>query len=193
MARTLSTMLALGTVAPDFTLRNYNPRVPSSEVALQAAAGQCGTLVVFICNHCPYVILVADAFNEFATEYMAKGIGVIAINPNDIEAYPRDHPDRMAEFAVAHEFDFPYLLDADQSVARSYDAACTPDLYLFNTAMELVYRGQFDSARPGNAVDPDGRDIRSAVKCLLEGRAISIPQVPSMGCNIKWKPGGESA
>lgn len=193
MARALSTMLELGTTAPGFSLPNSNLLVPAKQVSFERGAGQCGTLVVFICNHCPYVVLIADAFREFATEYITRGIAVIAINPNDVETYPEDHPDRMAEFARRHAFNFPYLHDADQSVARSYNAACTPDLYLFDTDGKLVYRGQFDGARPGNGVTPDGNDIRLAAKDLIARRSISVDQVPSMGCSIKWKPGNEPA
>lgn len=182
-------MLELGTRAPGFSLPNFNPLVSEQEISLEIKAGYCGTLVVFICNHCPYVVLIADAFSDFAREYMARGIQVIAINSNDVDAYPQDHPDQMAEFAREHGFCFPYLLDAGQSVARAYNAACTPDLYLFDAGMELVYRGQFDSARPGKGVTPDGENIRAAAQNLLAGKPVSPEQVPSMGCSIKWKPG----
>ena len=184
-------MLELGTTAPGFTLPNYNPLVARKEVTLEPGIAGRGVLVAFICNHCPYVILIADTFSKFADEYMARGLEVIAINPNDVEAYPQDHPDRMAEFARKQQFHFPYLLDITQSVAKAYSAACTPDLYLFNPELELVYRGQFDGARPGNGIEPDGQDLRSATDDLLDGRTVGLKQLPSMGCNIKWRPGNE--
>jgi len=188
MARTPSTMLELGTRAPAFSL--LEPATGKS-VALDDFADARGLMVVFMCNHCPFVKLIADGLADFAREYQAKGIAVVGINSNDADNYPDDSPEKMIEEARARGYTFPYLFDADQSVAKAYRAACTPDFYLFDGERKLVYRGQFDGARPGNDVPVTGADLRAAADALLAGRAIGEDQKPSLGCNIKWRPGNE--
>jgi peroxiredoxin len=182
MAATESTMLALGTPAPAFRLTDYNGKV----CTLEDFASARGLVVAFICNHCPYVKHMRNEFARFAREYQQKGISVVAICSNDIDAYPQDGPQGMAEEARSVGYTFPYLFDATQSVAKAYDAACTPDLYLFDAQRKLVYRGQFDESRPGRGT-PTGNDLRSACDALLNGKAIPSEQKPSLGCNIKWK------
>jgi len=187
MARTPSTMLELGTPAPDFDL----PEPASGgRVALADFAGRA-LLVAFICNHCPFVVHIRDAFNAFARECRERGVAVVAINSNDVASHPDDSPERMAEDARRFSYDFPYLFDAEQSVARAYRAACTPDFYLFDSAGELFYRGQFDGARPGNDVPVTGADLRAAVDALLAGSPPPGAQLPSLGCNIKWRAGNQ--
>jgi len=146
---------------------------------------------VFLCNHCPFVKHLRDGFADFARAQAGKGIGIVAINSNDVERYPDDHPELMAAEAQAAGYTFPYLFDATQEVARAYGAACTPDFFLYGADGGLVYRGQFDGSRPGNAVPVTGEDLRAAVSALLEGEDPLEDQVPSLGCNIKWKPGNE--
>ncbi len=183
MARTLSNMLPLGTLAPDFALPD-----PAGQVwTLKDFGPAKGLLVAFICNHCPYVVHVIDGFVSLTREYGQRGVRVVAISANDVANYPADAPDKMALFAEAHGFDFPYLYDESQSVARAYDAACTPDFYLFGADMRLVYRGRMDASTPGNGVAVTGTDLRAALDALLAGAAPAAEQVPSMGCNIKWK------
>jgi len=184
MAATESTMLALGTPAPSFRLPDYNGRI----VALEDFRDAQGLVVAFICNHCPYVKHIRHAFAQFAREYQAKGVAVVAINSNDTQAYPQDGPAGMAEEARSAGYTFPYLLDGTQEVARAYHAACTPDLYLFDKDRKLVYRGQFDDSRPGKG-EATGADLRAACDALLSGAAISPDQKPSIGCNIKWRQG----
>ncbi|OOZ39357.1 thioredoxin family protein [Solemya pervernicosa gill symbiont] len=186
MARTPSTMLALGTTAPDFNL--LNP-VTGTHVSLSELAGGKGVVVLFICNHCPYVKLIADAVAIFANEYQAQGIRVVAINSNDADNYLADSPGKMVEEAQRRGYNFPYLYDVDQSVAKAYHAACTPDLFLFDDEMKLFYRGQFDASRPSNEVETTGCDLRAAVDALIAGNVAPTEQLPSLGCNIKWKPG----
>lgn len=187
MARTPSTMLALGTKAPDFDL--YDPR-GGGRVALADFAGK-PLLVAFICNHCPYVVHIRDAFAAFARQCVERGVNVVAINSNDVENYPDDSPERMAEAARQYDYPFPYLFDESQFVAQAYRAACTPDFFLFDAPGELYYRGQFDGSRPGNDVPVTGSDMRAAVDALLQGAAAPEIQLASLGCNIKWKPGNE--
>ena len=184
MALTPSHMLALNTVAPDFLLSNP---VDGTAVPLKDVQGKSGTLVMFICNHCPYVVHIIDVLVECAKQYQQQGIGVVAINANDTVAYPADAPDKMQAFAHQHGFTFPYLLDEDQSVARQYHAACTPDFYLFDGALKLVYRGRFDAATPGNDHAVTGQDLNDAVLNLSQHQPINSDQKPSLGCNIKWK------
>lgn len=183
MARTLSTMLELGTTAPPFTLPDTNGKPVSRDDFKNAK----GVLVIFMCNHCPYVIHLRQALAAFAQEYQAKGLAVIGINSNDAANYPDDAPEKMA----AEGYNFPYLYDETQSVAKAYQAACTPDFFLFDGSMKLVYRGQFDDSRPKNDIPVSGKDLRSAVDALLASHPIPAEQKPSMGCNIKWKPGNE--
>lgn len=187
MARTESTMLELGTKAPDFSL----PDTTGKQVSLADFADAKGLLVVFMCNHCPYVIHIRDALVAFAEEYQPQGLDVVAINSNDADNYPDDSPEKMVEAAAEHGFTFPYLYDEEQSVAKAYKAACTPDFFLFDGERKLVYRGQFDASRPRNDVPVTGVDMRAAVDALLNDEEIPAQQTPSMGCNIKWKEGNE--
>jgi peroxiredoxin len=187
MVKTASTMLPLGTKAPDFSLPNVDGRM----VSLNDCRGSRGTLVAFLCNHCPFVIHIRSEFARFAREYQTKGIGVVAINSNDSAAYPEDAPDKMAAEAAAAGYEFPYLFDETQSVAKSYRAACTPDFFLFDASLQLVYRGQFDASRPSNNIPVTGSDLRAACDAVIAGKPIAEGQRPSIGCNIKWKPGNE--
>ncbi len=190
MALVESNMLPLGTIAPDFSLPNV---VDNSIKSLQQLKGENGSIVVFSCNHCPYVIHLLDTFVAFAKENKGKGIETIVISSNDVENYPADHPDLMRELALEKSFSFPYLYDESQAVAKAYDAACTPDFYLLNAKNELVYRGRFDASRPGNNTPITGEDLQNAVDNLLKKDPILEKQYPSMGCNIKWKAGNEPA
>ncbi len=187
MARTESTMLELGTQAPEFTL----PDTLGNQVSLNNFADAKGLLVVFMCNHCPYVIHLRDALAAFAKEYQAQGLGVVGINSNDASNYPDDSPEKMAEEVATRGYSFPYLYDESQAVAKAYKAACTPDFFLFDADKKLIYRGQFDDSRPGNELPVTGADMRAAVDTLLNNSEIPQQQKPSMGCNIKWKPGNE--
>ncbi|MCS6820021.1 MAG: thioredoxin family protein [Chitinophagales bacterium] len=184
MALTPSNMLPLGTKAPYFKL----PDAASGKIiSYNDIKGKYGTLIVFICNHCPYVKHINKQFSAVASQYIHKGIGIAAISSNDVERYPEDAPEKMKEVAMAENYCFPYLYDETQEVARAYDAACTPDFYLFDAQDMLVYRGQFDDSRPGNNVPVTGKDLVAAMDALIEGRPISPIQRPSTGCNIKWK------
>lgn len=189
MVLTPSTMLDLGTIAPDFTLSD--PAGKSFHLGDQQI--DTGLLVIFMCNHCPYVIHIREKLVEKIRDYQARGITVVAINSNDYAAHPDDSPERMTEDAKAFDYSFPYLVDEDQQVAQVYQAACTPDLYLFDKDKKLVYRGQFDSARPGNTTPVSGDDLNAAVRQMIEGKEVAVVQQPSMGCNIKWKTGNEPA
>ncbi|HSM34003.1 MAG TPA: thioredoxin family protein [Anaerolineae bacterium] len=188
MVATSSTMLALGTSAPDFQL----PDATSGRlVARDDFADRGALLVMFICDHCPYVRHVADEIARVGREYQERGVAVVAISSNDVEQQPGDAPEGMAKFASERGFSFPYLYDESQSVARAYRAACTPDFFRVDGERRLVYRGQLDGARPSNDVPIDGRELRAALDAVLTGAPIPEPQLPSMGCNIKWKPGNE--
>jgi peroxiredoxin len=180
-------MLPLGTRAPDFTLPNVDGRL----VSLANAAGPKGTLVMFICNHCPFVKHVADQLAALGRDFMPQGIGIVAISANDVAAHPADSPEQMVREAEERGYPFPYLYDASQEVAKAYHAACTPDFFLFDGARSLVYRGQLDASRPGNDVPVSGADLRAAIEAVLAGRVPAGNQTPSIGCNIKWKPGNE--
>ena len=184
MVNTPSTMLPLGTTMPDFKLPDYDGNMHNS-----ADYKNSPTLVMFICNHCPYVRHIVEKLSERAKEYQEQGVDVVAISANDVEQYPDDSPENMKAFAEQHDFSFPYLFDESQGVAKAYKAACTPDLYLFDGSNELVYRGQFDGSRPGNDVPVTGEDLTDAVHRLLNDEPIPEEQTPSVGCNIKWKPG----
>lgn len=188
MARTPSTMLELGTPAPDFRLPEP---ATGREVTLNDFKDARALLVMFICNHCPYVKHIRDALAEFAREYQHKGVAIIGISSNDVDNYPDDSPEKMAEEVKTAGYTFPYLYDADQDVAKAYRAACTPDFFLFDGERRLVYRGQFDDSRPGNDLPVTGADMRAALNLLLSGQPISTDQKPSLGCNIKWRPGNE--
>jgi peroxiredoxin len=189
MVLTESTMLPLGTPAPDFRL----PDPDGHEVALGDLAGAPALLVAFLCNHCPFVKHVREAFAALAKEYQARGVAVVGISSNDFEAYPDDSPERMKAEARQAGYTFPYLVDASQEVAQAYKAACTPDFFVFDAERRLAYRGQMDSSRPGNGRPNDGADLRAALDAVLEGRPVPEPQRPSAGCNIKWKPGNAPA
>ncbi|MBC3757795.1 thioredoxin family protein [Hyunsoonleella sp. SJ7] len=184
MARTPSNMLPLGTKAPDFSLLDT---VSHNNLNLKDVKGEKGTVIMFICNHCPFVIHVNSELVAIANEYQTKGIQFIAISSNDAENYPQDGPDKMKAHAKTEGYPFPYLYDETQEVAKAYDAACTPDLYLFDAHLKLVYRGQLDDSRPGNDLPLTGKDLRQALDCLIDGKENMATQKPSIGCNIKWK------
>ena len=188
MVATPSTMLPLGTSAPDFSLRDVTT---GASVSLASLDDKPAVLVMFISNHCPYVKHVADELGRLGSDYGSRGVAIVAIGSNDVENYPDDAPARMIEFAAANGFTFPYLHDESQDVARAYRAACTPDFFVFDSERKLVYRGQLDGARPSNDVPVDGRDLRAALDAALDGAPVPEPQRPSMGCNIKWKAGNE--
>ena len=187
MAAVESRMIELGTIAPEFTLPNMNPNIASTKVAQSDYISTKGFVVAFICNHCPYVVHIKQAFSDYARDYKDQGIAVIAINANSAAEYPSDSPENMTTDAIQHDYGFPYLYDESQEVARAYDAACTPDFYLFDSARKLVYRGQFDGSRPGIDIPVSGTDLRVASDALLAGESISSDQKPSLGCSIKWK------
>lgn len=189
MVKTASTMLPLGTRAPGFSL----PNVDGKTVSLADFAAHKGLLVVFMCNHCPFVVHIRSELAKFAREYQAKGIGIVGINSNDAANYPSDAPDKMAAEAKAAGYSFPYLYDADQAVAQAYKAACTPDFFLFDGDLALTYRGQFDDSRPSNGKAVTGADLRAACDAVLANGTVLVTQKPSIGCNIKWKPGCEPA
>jgi peroxiredoxin len=189
MVKTPSTMVPLGTPAPEFAL----PNVDGSTVTFESVAGAKGTVVMFICNHCPFVKHVADQLASLGREYLARGIGFVAISSNDVSSHPADSPEQMVREAEDRGYSFPYLYDETQEVAKAYHAACTPDFFLFDAEGKLAYRGQLDASRPGNDVPVTGRDLRAALDAVLAGRPVSDDQVPSIGCNIKWKPGNEPA
>lgn len=184
MARTESTMLALGTIAPTFSLPDT---VSNIEISLGDVQGKIGTVVMFICNHCPFVLHVNSELTKLANDYMPLGFGFIAISSNDIVNYPQDRPELMTEVAKRESYPFAYVYDATQIVATNYKAACTPDFYLFDAGLELVYRGQLDDSRPGNGIPLTGKDLREAMDAVVEKRPAQQHQKPSIGCNIKWK------
>jgi len=188
MAKTESTMMALGTTAPDFALADA---VTGKTVRRDDLRGGPALLVMFICNHCPFVIHVRDELVRIAHAYAAHGVRSVAINANSVASHPQDGPERMRELAVEQRWAFPFLYDEAQTVAKAYRAACTPDLYVFDRDLQLVYRGQVDDSRPGNDKPVDGRDLRAALDAVLAGRPVPAEQKPSIGCNIKWIPGNE--
>jgi peroxiredoxin len=187
MVATPSTMLALGTEAPPFALPDTEDRV----VSLEAFRDSPGLVVMFICNHCPFVKHVRAELAQFGRDYLAKDLAVVAISSNDVENYPQDGPIEMKAEAKDAGYTFPYLFDETQDVAKAYRAACTPDFFLFDHEMKLVYRGQFDDSRPGNDLPVTGSDLRAAADAVLEHRPVTEEQKASIGCNIKWKPGNE--
>lgn len=190
MAEVPSTFqLTAGSTAPDFHLSDT---AGATHSPAGLVAGHRGLLLFFACNHCPYVVHLADAIGAFSGEIAAKGIATAAIASNDIARYPQDGPDFMPDFASKHGWDFPYLFDPTQEVAIAYGAACTPDFFLFDADLKLVYAGQFDDSRPGKG-DATGSDMRRAVECLVAGEPVPDPWTPSSGCNIKWHPGKEPA
>jgi len=185
MALTASTMLSLGTAAPDFCL----PDTEGAKVALSDFGGNRVLLVMFICNHCPYVKHVRHELARLGRDYASRGVGMVAINANDAAAYPEDSPEKMRAEKASAGYPFPYLYDETQEVAKAYGAACTPDFFVFDGDRRLAYRGQLDDARPGNGEPVTGHDLRAALDALLAGQPVAETQRPSMGCNIKWKPG----
>jgi len=187
MVMTASTMLSLGTEAPDFTL----PDAEGNLVSLSDFADARALVVVFMCNHCPFVKHVIDGFVKLVREYQPRGIAVVGINANDANEFPEDRPEKMSQFARQKGFTFPYLFDETQDVAKRYRAACTPDFFVFDENRRLVYRGQMDDSRPGSDVPVTGADLRAALNAVLTGQPIPEEQKPSMGCNIKWRPGNE--
>ncbi|WP_100615090.1 thioredoxin family protein [Confluentibacter citreus] len=184
MANTPSNMLPLGTLAPGFNLLDT---VSDTHLSLQNLKGERGTVIMFICNHCPFVLHINHQLVKTALDYSKKGISFIAISSNDVINYPQDGPDKMKVHAKNEHYPFPYLYDESQNVAKAYDAACTPDIYLFNGDLKLVYRGQIDDSRPGNGIAVTGHNLRHALDCLLENKENTRLQKPSIGCNIKWK------
>lgn len=185
MVLTPSAMLPLGTQAPEFSLVNVDGR----SVSLADFKGKPALVVVFLCNHCPYVKHIADVLARFTSEYLAKGVGVVGISSNDVASYPADSPEQMVAEAEERGYQFPYLYDETQEVAKAYRAACTPDFYLFDRDQRLVYRGQFDESRPDSGVAVTGADLRAAIEAVLAGKPVPAEQRPSIGCNIKWRPG----
>lgn len=183
MARTESKMLPLGTTAPPFNLLDTD----GARISLDSFKGSKGYLIMFICNHCPYVKHIRGPLAKLTSEYLKNDIAVVAINSNDVLSYPDDSPAKMAQEKREQGYEFPYLFDETQQVARAYDAACTPDFYLFDKNRKLVYRGQFDDSRPGNDLPVTGQDLRAALEALLHGQPPLARQRPSLGCNIKWK------
>jgi peroxiredoxin len=188
MARTESYMLPLNTKAPHFSLTNG---IDQNQLTLDQAKGPSGTLVIFMCNHCPYVLHLLDKMVEVSHQIKEWGVHTVAICSNDVDNYPDDHPELMQELALKKSFGFPYLYDPTQEVALAYEAACTPDFYLFNQDLKLDYRGRFDEARPKNDHPVTGKDLMDACLNLSKGVAQETHQIPSLGCNIKWKAGNE--
>jgi len=185
MALTPSTMLPLGTVAPDFKLPDTTGKI----VSLADFKNQAVLVVIFMCNHCPYVIHIRAGLAQLARDYARRGVGLVGINANDVNNYPADSPARMKDEVQIAGYIFPYLYDATQAVAKSYRAACTPDFFLFDKNRKLVYRGQFDGSRPGNGIPVTGQDLRAALDAVLAGKPVAENQTASLGCNIKWQAG----
>ena len=184
MSLTPSNMLPLGTKAPEFSLLDT---VSGNTYNLNTLKGLKATVILFICNHCPFVKHVNAQLAQLAKDYKSKGVNLVAISSNDAENYPEDGPGLMKQNAIENDFIFPYLYDQTQKVAKDYDAACTPDIYAFDAALKLVYRGQLDNSRPGNGIPATAEDLRHALDCVLEDKDNTQTQKPSMGCNIKWK------
>ena len=184
MARTPSTMVTLGTMAPDFLLPDT---VSGKQLSLDNIKGATATMIMFICNHCPFVKHVNTGLIELANDYKNEGIGFVAINSNDVINHPNDSPELMTQVAKELKYPFPYLYDESQETAKAYDAACTPDFFIYDKDLRLVYRGQLDDSRPGNEIPVTGKDIRYALDCLINNKPVPQEQRPSIGCNIKWK------
>ncbi len=184
MALTPSKMIPLGTIAPDFELQDS---VSNNLVTLADVKSEVATVIMFICNHCPYVKHVREELVRLYDDYFPKGVSFTGISSNDVEDFPEDSPEMMREEAKKHGYQFPYLYDETQQIAKLYDAACTPDFYIFDRNLELVYRGQLDDSRPGNEKPLNGKDVREALDSVINGNPVSENQIPSVGCNIKWK------
>jgi len=187
MVKTASTMLPLGTQTPDFSLPDADGKI----ISLKDFTGAPALLVIFMCNHCPFVKHIGEGLATLAKDYQAKGVAVVGINSNDIANYPDDSPEKMKEEAAKYGYIFPYLLDETQETAKTYRAACTPDFFLFDAEQKLVYRGQMDDSRPNSGIPVTGEDLRDAIDAVLDGKEIPSEQKPSIGCNIKWKAGNE--
>src|SRR6266511_3616233 len=187
MVSVKSTMLPLGTPVPELEL----PDPSGARFGTAAVADAPGLLVAFVCNHCPYVVHVARDLGRLAGDWMDRGLAVLAVNSNDVAAYPADSPERMPEFAAANGWSFPYLVDEDQEVATAYRAACTPDFFLFDGDRRLAYRGRLDGSRPNSGLPVTGAELGAAVDAVLTGQPVTGDQLPSMGCSIKWKPGNQ--
>ncbi|MBU0756329.1 MAG: thioredoxin family protein [Planctomycetes bacterium] len=188
MVKTASNMMPLGTDAPDFSLPDT---VSGKEITLAVFSGKKALLVMFICRHCPFVVHIREELTRLGRDYLDRDVGIVAISSNDIDLYPDDAPPRLKAMAREEGFTFPFCYDETQETAKKYRAACTPDFFLFDGALKLVYRGQLDESRPGNDKPLDGRDLRAALDAVLKGAPVSRDQRPSIGCNIKWKPGNE--
>lgn len=184
MAETPSAMVQLGSKAYDFILPDT---ISGKQVSLDEIKSDKATVVMFICNHCPYVIHIVDMLSEVVNEYQEKGISFVAISSNDVENYPQDSPGKMKEFAAEHNFTFPYLYDETQEIAKAYKAECTPDIFVYDKDLTLVYRGQFDDSRPSKDTPVTGKDLKAALDNILAGNPVDENQIPSVGCNIKWK------
>lgn len=182
-------MLPLGTKAPDFSL----PNIDGKTVSLADFASAPALLVIFMCNHCPFVKHLREGLAQLGRDYQSRGVAVVGISSNDVATYPDDSPAKMAEEHQSAGYTFPYLFDEKQAIAKAYRAACTPDFYLFDSERKLVYRGQFDDSRPGNGLPVTGKDLRDAIDALLKGKAVAQEQKPSIGCNIKWRTGNAPA
>jgi peroxiredoxin len=187
MALTSSTMLPLGTTAPDFQLPDTDGKI----ISLADFKGRAALLVIFMCNHCPYVIHIRAGLAQLARDYVPRGVAMAGISSNDAKNYPADSPARMKDEVKTAGYIFPYLYDETQAAAKSYRAACTPDIFLFDKDQKLIYRGQFDASRPNNGIHVTGNDLRAALTAVLAGKAVSEKQIPGIGCNIKWKAGNE--
>lgn len=188
MALTPSTMLTLGTPAPSFQLPDV---VSEQTISLDTFAGKKGLLVMFICQHCPFVKHVKHELAKIGQDYTSQDLGIVAISANDVANYPDDSPDKLKLMAQTEGFNFPFCYDETQAIAKAYQAACTPDFFLFDAQQKLVYRGQLDDSRPGNNIPITGKDLRNAIEAVLAAKEVSPEQKPSVGCNIKWKPGNE--
>ncbi len=188
MVKTASTMLALGTAAPQFELPDV---VSGKSISLATFADKKALLLIFLCQHCPFVKHVQDELAKIGHDYSDRSLGIVAISANDINNYPDDSPEKLKQMAQELSFNFPVCYDASQSVSKSYTAACTPDFFLFDRSQKLAYRGQLDDSRPSNGIPVTGKDLRQAIDALLEDRVIDFEQKPSIGCNIKWQPGNE--
>ena len=188
MVRTESTMLPLGTSAPAFSLKDV---VSGDPLSLSKFSDKKGLLVMFICQHCPFVLHVESELSRLGQDYVPQGLGILAISANSIKTHPQDSPEKLREQVKRAAFNFPYAHDKTQEVAKSYTAACTPDFFLFNQDLQLAYRGQLDNSRPGNDKPVTGADLRAAIDKVIAGKTVPEAQMPSIGCNIKWSPGNE--
>jgi len=184
MAKTITKNIQLGFLAPDFNLEEVTSK---KKLTFNDIKGNKGTLIMFICNHCPYVLHVIKEILMISNDYRIQGLGIAAISSNDYLEYPEDAPDKMVDFAFNNRFEFPYFIDFDQEIANKYNAVCIPEFFLFDSNKKLVYHGQIDASRPGNSIPTSGSDLRNAIDSILYNRTLNLIQKPSVGCNIKWK------